>query len=153
MLRQTLLGLTNPFGGAYVVRAGWCRPLVKREGILWTLSQVETGAFAFVAPSFARVGGYLELVPVSFLVLRLRAAGVGYWSLPGFTAASYFDAGSYDFRWPSTGFANDVAVEAGQGGGINLSGELVLRASVSLKKLPKGPLELIVLNSFVAEDW
>ncbi len=153
MLRQTLLGLTNNLGAVYEVKTGWCRPLVKKSSLLFKMSQLEPGAFAFITPSFVRGGGYLELVPLSFLVLRFSASGIYYFPLPGFKAAAYFDAGSRDFSWPSSGFVNHVTVDKEQGGGVNLSATLVLRAAVTLKRLPKGPLELFVLNSFAADYW
>ena len=153
MLRQTLVGLTNALGGFYRAKAAWCRPLVRRPGLLWKLSQLEMGPFVFVTPSFLRGGGSLEIVPLSFLVLRLSVSGVYYWILPGFRASNYFSAGSYDRQWPSNGVVNDLSVDRGNGGGLNLSATLVLRAAVPLAKLERGPLELVVLDSFAAEYW
>lgn len=153
MLRQSLIGLTNPIGAVVETKVGWCRPLVARPGLLFRLTQVEAGGLAFLTPSFLRGGGYLEVAPLSFLVLRLSVTGVGYWPLPGFRVAAYFDAHGYGTRWPSNGFTNDYFPPKEGGGGLNLSAQIVLRASVPLARLPRGPVELIAVGSLAAEYW
>jgi hypothetical protein len=153
MLRETILGLTNALGAAAETRAGYCRPLIRREGVLFSLTQIEGGVFNFLTPSFSRQGAYMTLVPLSFLVLHVSVSGVWYWYLPGMATASYFEAEGYDQTWTSSGFDNDITVHQEQGGGFNLTVGLTVQAAVTIGHLPAGDAELIVLDSLDMDYW
>lgn len=151
--RLTVLGLSNPLGGVVSTRVGWCRPLVRRSGILWKLTSLEAGAMHFVTPSFSRQGGYLALAPLSFLVLRVAVSGVWYWPLPGFRAAAYWEADGYDQSWSSDGITNDLTVHKEHGGGLSVETTVVLRGAVGLGRLRHGKVQLIVLNALGLDYW
>lgn len=153
MLRETILGISNPLGAVAETRVGYCAPLVRGEGVLARLSSIEAGFFNFLTPSFSRQGGYLRLVPISVLVLHVGLAGVWYWPLPGFRAAAYFDAPGYDFVWPSDGITNEVTVDKEHGGGLNVTVAATLRASLPIGRLPAGDVELIVLDNLALDYW
>ena len=153
MLRETILGVTNTLAGVVSTRVGYCRPLVRSDSILFMLSEVEAGFYNFTTPSFTRQGAYVRLVPLSFLVFNVSVVGVYYWPLPEFRVAAYWDAGSYDLTWPSDGITNDITVEKEQGGGLNVTASVTLRAAITIGRLSAGPVELIVLDNLSMDYW
>lgn len=153
MARLTVLGLSNPLGGVVSTRVGWCRPLVRRPGILWKMTSLEAGALHLITPSFSRQGGYLAVAPFSFLVLRVAVTGVWYWPVPGFQIAAYWEAEGYDQSWPSNGVSNDLTVDKEHGGGLNVQTTAVLRVAVGLGRMRHGKARLLVVNGLGLEYW
>ncbi len=151
MARMTVLGLSNPLGGVVSTRIGWCRPLVRRPGLLWKLTAFEVGGLHVVTPSFSRQGGYVQITPLSFLVLRVAVSGVLYWPLPSFKVAAYWQAEGYDQHWPSNGVSNDMEVDKELGGGLNVQTTAILRVAVGIGRLRHGKVRLLALNAMALE--
>jgi hypothetical protein len=134
---STLLGLINPLGFEEQLTAKACLPLIDEPGILFDYTQFETGLFTYVGPIYAHVGGFMAISPLSFLVLKAEASGVGFWTVPmdgaGYTPQSRYRDSIPDAEMPanrllSTSGAN-VAFTATLQGAAPLGSRLQILAS------------------------
>ncbi|MGC4120737.1 MAG: hypothetical protein QM765_40395 [Myxococcales bacterium] len=91
---STLLGLINPLGFEEQLTAKACYPLIDEPGILFDYSQWEAGAFTYVGPIYTHLGGFVAIAPLSILVLRAEASGVGFWTVP-MAGAGYVPLSQY----------------------------------------------------------
>lgn len=144
---QTLVLLLNPQGAEHNLRVGLCVPLYDSPDVVLALNHVELGAVTYVSPIYAIGGGYAQLVPLSFLVLRTELGGVGSWSIP-LDGAGYYPRDGYDARWS----ASDLpAATGGTASGWTFRGMAALRGLVDLATSPSGPLRLVVYDAFFAD--
>lgn len=94
ILREELVLLLNPLGAQHRLDLG-LRHEPGARGFWLDGAHVEGGVATAVSPVFAIVGGFLEVQPSSFLVLRTEIDGVGIWPI-GLDGAGHFALGGYD---------------------------------------------------------
>lgn len=79
--RERLVGLVGPVGAehmfAIAAREDWQRD----DDLLSLGTGVETGLISYTSPIDSLTGGYVEVTPLSFLVLRAEVLGVGLWPI------------------------------------------------------------------------
>jgi hypothetical protein len=142
VLSQLFAVQTNPEGAYNQLRLGMCFPLIRTPGVLFDYTNVEVGMINELTPSFTHLGGYAQIAPLSFLVLRVEASGLVYWPLPLRRTGYNPVYDGYDSPYDSEDF------EAGEGQvqtGWNMNLIAVLRAKVALSRV-WGILLLNILN-------
>lgn len=144
---QTLVLLLNPMGAEHNLRVGLCVPLYDSADPLVALNHFEIGATSYVSPVYAIGGGYAQLVPVSFVVLRSELNAMGVWSLP-IDGAGYYPRDDYAARW---GASDLPAANGGTASGWSFRGLAALRGRLELATLASGPLVLIAYDAFFAD--
>lgn len=135
---------TNPIGLELAGRLGHCMPLLSSPHPLLKLSAVNMGATYRLSPAYLEVGGFIEVAPVSVLVLGAEVSGLGYWPLGAEGAAYYgFDQRRDDID------QKDLEPDAGESA-LGFTGNLngTFRFAV-----PIGGVEVFALNRFAAEYY
>lgn len=94
ILREELVLLLNPMGAQHRLDLGFRRETGDPDDLLTSGSHVEGGVATAVAPVFALGGGYLEVQPLSFLVLRGELYGAGVWPI-GMVGAGHYGVSGY----------------------------------------------------------
>lgn len=139
-----LVGQYAPWGLEHTGRTGYCTPFIRRPGMLWSHTNLEVGIAEYLSPAYGNIGGYLQLAPISPLVLRVELTYMAYWPFP-MNRAGYF---------PRSGYDDDVRPEvlpyelAESAQGFNVNAIAVLRAKVDL-----GPVALVILNALTISFW
>jgi hypothetical protein len=151
-LHELFVALTNPVGAESQLQVSRCWPLVTDGGPLFDLTNVETGAFLYLSPSYTHQGLFASVAPLSILVFRLEVAGIYVWPLP-LPGGSYFALDGYDESFASDGISHDVDAAPGDAGGLNIAFSTTVQASVTLAELGAGRLELLVSDSLGLEYW
>lgn len=142
--RHALAVRTNPVGLELAGRVGHCMPLLKDPSPLLKLSAVHMGAMYRLSPAYLEVGGFVEVAPVSVLVIGAEVAGLGYWPL-GREGAAYY---GFDQRRDDVD-QKDLPADAGESA-LGFTGNLngTLRFA-----LPLGGVEVFALDRFAAEYY
>lgn len=122
VVHQQLVLLLNPMGMQHQVDAGLRAPLGDQDALLFGGAHAEAGVTSRVAPVFAIHGGYLEVSPLSFLVLRAEMAGAVVWPL-GMDGAGYYGLEGYGADFASQHLPGDDGGEA-TGWTVRLAGQL-----------------------------
>jgi hypothetical protein len=146
------VALSNPIGAESQLQASRCWPLVTDRGSLFDLSNVESGAFLFLSPSYAHQGLFASIAPLSILIFRLEVAGVYVWPLP-LPGGSYFVLDGDDDAFASDGISHEVDARPDDAGGLNATFTTTLQAAVTLAELAAGRLELLASDSIGLEYW
>jgi hypothetical protein len=89
IVRQRAVGIANPVGLEHAVALALNAPLGDAHNPLTSLAHLEVGVSQYTSPVYARSGGYLQLSPLSLLVLRAELTGTVMWPLgdDGYRAA------------------------------------------------------------------
>ncbi len=95
VVHQQLIALLNPMGAQHTARLGVRSPLGDQDALLFGGAHAEAGVVSYLAPVFAIQGGYLEVSPLSFLVLNAEMTGAAVWPI-GMDGAGYYGLGGYD---------------------------------------------------------
>lgn len=95
IVHQQLVALLNPMGMEHGFRAGFRARLGDPEELLFTGTHAEAGAVSYVSPVYAYHGGYLQVSPLAFLVLRAEITGTVLWPI-GMDGSGYFGLEGYD---------------------------------------------------------
>src|SRR5262249_20119649 len=82
LLEHFLAGSINTLGIGKTLRLSLCTPLITKPGILFDLTNVEFGIHVLTSPTDVSVGPFINVTPLSFLVLRAEAYGFGIWPIP-----------------------------------------------------------------------
>ena len=126
VLSQLSAVQTNPDAVVNVLRLGACTPLVTRPGLFFDYSHLEVGVVNKLTPTFAHTGGYLQVAPLSPLVLRTELSHVAYWPL-GVDYTGYY---------PKQGYTDSFDQLFGDAGasakGLYLGMDAILRAQASV---------------------
>lgn len=142
MVRQRLVALLNPMGAEHYIEVA-SRTRLGDQGSLWfTGAHLEVGAVSSVSPVYAAGGGYLQLSPLSFLVLRAQLTGEGIWPI-GMDGAGYYGFDTYDPHLCPQLFSAD---DAGTATGYRAHFTGTLQGMV-----PMGSARLLFLNHFGGE--
>lgn len=94
LLNETLLVQVNPLGGEHQVAFSVCTPLIKKPGILFERTRVETGVMHYLGPIWSFQGGFLNISPLSILNLHAEASTGYLWPIP-MAGAGYYSLESY----------------------------------------------------------
>jgi hypothetical protein len=122
VLHHLVVGQLNPLGAEATIRLGFCSPLFRSPGILFSLTHVEAGLLTNVAPSYVQLGGYAQIVPLSMLVLRSEFSRVRYFPFP-YDRSGYFPLAGYDAAFTNAALpARDA--QSADGWNLNLIGVL-----------------------------
>lgn len=95
VVHQQLIALLNPMGLEHTARAGFRGPLGDQRDLLFMGAHAETGVVSYLAPVYAIQGGYVQVSPFSFLVLRAEVTGAVVWPI-GMSGAGYYALQRYD---------------------------------------------------------
>jgi hypothetical protein len=145
VVRQLAGAQNNPGGGENTVRVGICVPLVTRPGPLFDLTHVEVGVVNALSPAYVNGGGYVQITPLSLLVLRAELSGVAYWSFP-FPRAGYFPLSGYDAPFDD----DDLPSEDGAAA----TGWLLRLVGVLRLRFPRdATVRVVGMSLFEAERW
>lgn len=98
LIHQSLVAQLNPMGAEHNLRAGPCVPLYDSESPVLSLNHFEGGLSTYVSPVYVLAGGYLQVAPVSFLVLRAELGAVLAWPIP-LNGAGFFTRSGYGETW------------------------------------------------------
>lgn len=137
VIHERLVLLLNPMGAEHELRAGVRARLGDPDALLFTGAHAEAGGVSQVSPVYAIHGGYLQVSPLAFLVLRAEMTGTLMWPI-GMDGAGYYPLGGYgaDVR------SEQLPGHAGEGaGGWNLTLAATLQGLV-----PLGPARLLIWN-------
>ncbi len=141
---QLLVAQVNPLGVEHSGRLGVCTPFLERPGLLFGHSNIESGVVHHLAPAYGHLGGYLQVAPFSFLVLRAELAAVQYWPFP-FDRAGYFPRSGYDDDSRPEVLPPEDAQSA-RGWNANLIVQPRVRVAM-------GSVSLLALSVFSYERW
>lgn len=139
-----LVGQYAPLGLEHTGRIGYCTPFIRRPGALWSHTHLEIGIADNLSPAYGNLGGYVQLAPISLLVLRVELMYMAYWPFP-MNRAGYFPRADYHDDTRPENLTYDMAQS---GDGFNLNIVAVLRAKVDL-----GAVSLVVLNALTLSFW
>ncbi|MGE0785139.1 MAG: hypothetical protein AB7S26_05575 [Sandaracinaceae bacterium] len=106
---EELVLLLNPMGAQHTLRAGARAALGDQDDLFFDGAHAEAGAVSYASPVFAIQGGYLEVSPLSFLVLRAEFTADAMWAI-GMDGAGYYGLDGYD------GDVHSQALGADRGG-------------------------------------
>jgi hypothetical protein len=139
---QRFIALLNPMGMEHSFAIGFRGALGDQEDILFMGAHAETGLVSYVSPVFASHGGYVQVAPFSFLVLRGELVHHVVWPI-GMEGAGYYGLQSYqDDTRPEA-----LTAERGESAqGWNA------RMSATLQGLvPLGPVRLLFQDSLTMQ--
>lgn len=122
VVHQQLVLLLNPMGMQHQLDVGLRAPLGDQGALLFDGAHAEAGITSRVAPVFAIHGGYLEVSPLSFLVLRAEMAGAVVWPI-GMDGAGYYGLEGYGADFDAQHLPGAEGGEA-TGWTVRLSGQL-----------------------------
>lgn len=92
---QQVVMLLNPMGAEHRLDVGLRAELGDPHDLLASGAHVEGGVTTAVSPVYAMGGGYVEIAPLSFLVLRCDLVGATVWPI-GMSGAGHYGLGGYD---------------------------------------------------------
>jgi hypothetical protein len=140
VVHQRLVGLLNPFGVEHMIGAGVRTPLGDPNELLFTGAHLDAGVINYTSPVYSTTGGYLELSPLAFLVLRAELAGIVLWPI-GMDGGGYYALDRYAAATDQLS-----AEDASFGSGFTAQLGATLQGAV-----PIGPTRLIGVSQLAAE--
>lgn len=145
VIDQTLALQIEPTGAELATSLGLCIPLVQGEGELFDYTHVEPGVSTQITFGYVQAGGYVELIPISFLVLRVAMHSIVYFPA-AIDGTGYYPFPSYDVRFAP----DDVPIDnAESAAGFNAIAGATLQIEVPIAD----PVSLLVVNDFGFEYW
>ena len=142
VVHQGFLALLNPMGMQHRIGVGVRARLGEPSELLFGGAHVEAGAISYVAPVFAIHGAYLQVSPLSFLVLRAEVAEMSVWPL-GLEGAGYFTM---------QGYGDDFGVEARPADAASAADGWNVRLRARLQAAaPIGDARLLASNTITFE--
>jgi hypothetical protein len=134
VLGQQLVMLLNPMGAEHALDLAVRSPIGDQDDILFRGARSQVGVVSYVSPVYAITGGYFELAPLSFLVLRAEVTGTVLWPI-GMDGAGYYGLTGYDADVRSQALPADAG---GTATGWTATGSATLQGM-----LPIGPIRLL----------
>jgi hypothetical protein len=141
-----LVGQLGPGGAESSMRFGLCLPLLAGPSILFAYTNIEIGIANYLSPAYGHLGPYVQITPLSPLVLRAELTGVTYWPFPLADRAGYFPLDGYDAPFEPSDLPSEMA---GSATGFNFKATAILRVRVRLGSR----VALVLLDLFEAEYW
>jgi hypothetical protein len=93
VMHEQLVALLNPMGAEHRLDLAVRSELGDQTNILFEHAHIEGGVATSLSPIYAIAGGYLQIAPFSFLVLRAEVTGAGIWPI-GLDGAGYYGLAS-----------------------------------------------------------
>jgi hypothetical protein len=112
IMHEQLVLLLNPMGAEHRLDLGVRREVGTPDDLLSAGSHIEGGVTTAVSPVYAFGGGYLQIQPFSFLVLRGELVGGGVWPI-GMNGAGHYGVSGYDADVHSENLPGNAAGSAG----------------------------------------
>lgn len=140
VFHERLVGLINPMGAEHMLRAGVRAPLSDSADVLLRDTYVEGGAVNYTSPIYTMNGGYLEVSPLAFLILRAEVSGIFMWPI-GMDGGGHYPVEGYSANVGSLPAADG---EHAYGWNVQLGG--TLQGAV-----PLGPLRLLMWSQLTLE--
>lgn len=109
VMHEQLVGLLNPMGAEHRLDVAYRAELGADDDLFTQGTHLEIGASTAVSPVYAFGGGYVQLSPLSFLVLRGDLQGAGVWPI-GMDGAGFYAVPGYDAE------VQNAALPADRGG-------------------------------------
>lgn len=125
---QRLIALLNPMGLEHRLDLSVRGPIGDQRSIVFDGAHWQGGATSFVSPVYAIGGGFVELAPFSFLVLRGEVMGMGVWPI-GMEAAGHYGLASYRDDVHGQSLPGD---EGGSATGVLVGGTATLQGAISV---------------------
>lgn len=147
ILDHSLVGSINPLGLENRMRLSVCAPLIRRPGLLFAFSNIEAGGVNYVSPTHIHLGGFVNLAPISVLVLRAEVTGFFIWPL-SLQGAGYIPLPSYEFTRDALS-PPPSKPQAGRAYGVRTLLGATLQGQLPLGKRAS----LALVNAFTAEFW
>lgn len=148
LLNHTLAGVINPLGLENQLRLSVCLPLIRKPGVLFDFTNLEIGVANYISPTHVHVGPFLNLTPLSFLVLRAEVTGLFIWPIP-LPGAGYIPLPADAQFTPET-----LEPPPGPSQGRRAYGVRTFLGATLQGQVPLGKrLSLAVLNAFGSEYW
>lgn len=140
VIHQDFIALLNPMGIEHTFAAGFRGQLGDQDDILFMGAHAETGLLSYVSPVYGINGGYVEVSPLSFLVLRAELTHHFVWPI-GMEGAGYYGLSSYD---------DDVQVLAADRATTaeGWSARMIVRAQ---GLVPLGPVRLLIVDQLTTQ--
>ncbi len=138
VLHQRAVAQLGPMGLEHALALGVRADLGDPDELLFTGAHAEAGAVNYTSPIYSTTGGYLEVSPLAFLVLRATLAATAVWAI-GQPGAGYYGAQS-----PSLPPLDGDAGGAAHGWTAALS--TILQGAI-----PLGPLRAILWDELQLE--
>lgn len=141
VVHQRFLALLNPMGMEHTLETGFRARIGDPRELLFMGAHAETGLVSYVSPVYAMHGGYVQVSPLAFLVLRMEITHAQLWPL-GMEGAGYYGLRAYDD-------VNEAALRAERGAaasGWSVRGYATLQALV-----PLGPVRLLIQDQLVVQ--
>jgi hypothetical protein len=137
--RLTPAGIENRFD------LGLCFPLIRNSHPLLAYTNVRFGAVNYVSPTYAHLGGFFAISPLSILELRAEVSGLTLWPTP-FDRTGYQVVDAYDSPFDKP----DLPASGGTTGwGVMAVIKPTLRGRVPLGS----KLSLVFNDSLAFEYW
>jgi hypothetical protein len=95
VIHERVVGLVNPLGAEHMLQGGLRVPVGDPHELLFTNAHFEVGASNYTSPIYTMTGGYLQLSPLAFLVLRAEITGVAMWPI-GMDGGGHYPVNGYD---------------------------------------------------------
>lgn len=142
VVHQRVVGLLNPMGAEHMASVGVRARLGDPANVLFTGTHAEAGVINYTSPIYSTTGGYLQVSPLAFLVLRAEITAMNMWPI-GIEGAGYY---------PMDGYASDLgSANLAPDAGRDASGWNVLLSATLQGALPVGPVRLIVWDQLTFE--
>jgi hypothetical protein len=125
---QRVIALLNPMGLEHRFDLSVRGPIGDQRDLFFDGAHWQAGATSFVSPVYAIGGGFVEVAPFSFLVLKAEIMGAGVWPI-GMDAAGHYGL---------TGYGDDVhgqslpGSEGGSATGVFAGGSATLQGAVGV---------------------
>jgi hypothetical protein len=149
VLNHTVVGAVNPLGLENQLRLSMCTPLVRRPGLLFDFSNLEIGVANYISPTHIHLGPFLNVTPLSILVLRAEVTGLFIWPIP-LPGAGYVPVDGYD---KFSAMTLDPPL-TGPGSGRRAYGVRTALGATLQGQVPFGHgVSLAIVNSFTSEYW
>jgi hypothetical protein len=141
---QALVLSANPTGPEHQVEVATCRPLLRRPGALFDLTNLKLGAMAVTSLAYHHQGFFAAVSPLSVLEFRAEAHGVVQWPL-------FVDGAGYHPRAGYRSVMSGASMRRGDGRlatGWNVVGKAIGRLKVAV-----GPVSLVATDTAGLELW
>ena len=146
ILDQLLGARLIPVGIENRFDLGVCLPLVRNPHPLLAYTNLRFGAVNYVSPTYAHLGGFVAISPISILEFRAEASGLALWPTP-FDRTGYQVVDDYEASFSKAALPASAGTSAW---GFFAAFKPTLRARVGLGS---SPLSLVVNAGLPFEFW
>ncbi len=125
---ERVAALLNPMGAEHRLDVSVRGEIGDQDDMFFDGAHWQLGATSFVSPVYAIGGGFLELAPFSFLVLKGEVMGATVWPI-GMDGAGHYAVSGYDADVNSSNLPAD---QAGSANGLYAGGSATLQGAIDI---------------------